>query len=98
MKKKDIYYSVPIGVSHAFRALHKLSTPVHAQELRADALPARDEALEGADHHAVPDVDVRDGVDDVVIAVRWRGFQIDLNGILNKVTTGTYTYRLPNLH
>ena len=79
--KIKILLSIPIGVSHAFCALYELPARVHAQELRADALPARDEALEGADHHAVPDVDVRDGVDDVVVAVRWRGFQIDLNGI-----------------
>ena len=56
-------------MSHAFRALHKLSPRVHPQELRADALPARDEALEGADHHAVPCVDVRDGIDDAIVAM-----------------------------
>ena len=69
---KDIYKSVPNRVPHALGSLHKLPAGVHAQELCAGALPPRDEALEGAHHHAVPDVDVRDGVDDVIIAVRWR--------------------------
>ena len=84
MKTKHIYRSVPIRVSHAFRALHKLPARVHAQELCADALPPRDEALEGADHHAVPDVNVRDGVDDVIVVVR-RRCQMDLGGVEKKI-------------
>ena len=71
-------------MSHAFRALHKLSARVHAQELCADALPPRDEALERAYHHAVPDVNVRDGVDDVIVVVR-RRCQMDLGGVEKKI-------------
>ena len=59
-------------MSHALCALHQLCARVHTQELCPDALPPRDETLEGADHHAVPDVDVRDAVDDVIVAVRRR--------------------------